>query len=224
MSILLTVIAIISVVELVRWISNRISWGQETLPPPNINDILSENYKPEECDKKMRVDCQNLLSQYFKEPEDAEIYQRINEKLKNLNEDEKKELLREIALKASDIMHIKLDCIEFSNDPCMGAYYYKENKLMISSAYLNQDSCRVELVKTIFHELKHAVQYNAISHGGNIWGYSDEKLISWVNNFQNYINCNYDPEGYLHQPVEIDSFGYECSIIPQPGLSVNNNA
>lgn len=223
MSVMLTVVAIVALAELVRWVSILISWGEETLPPPNVNDILTANYKPEECDEKMRVDCQNLLFLYFKEPEDAELYQRINEKMKNLNEDEKKGLLREITLKASSIMHVKLDSIEFSNDSCMGCYNYSKNSLMISSAYLNLDSCNVEVVKTIFHELKHAVQFNAISRDGNIWGYSDKTLITWVNNFQNYINCALDPEGYYHQPIEVDSFGYECSIIPQPGLSVNNN-
>ncbi len=223
MSVLLTVAVIIATVELVRWISNRISWGQETLPPPDINDILSTNYKPEECDKDMRDNCQNLLDLYFKEPVDAELYERINEKMKNLNKNEKKELLREITIKASDIMHVKLDNIEFSNESYMGGYFYKEKKLVISSAYLSQESCSVELVKTIFHELKHAVQYKAISRGGNVWGYSDETLISWVNNFQNYISSAYDPEGYLCQPLEIDSFGYECSVIPQPGLSVKPN-
>lgn len=221
MSVLLTT-AIIALVGLVQWVSSLLCWREENLPSPNINDILNANYKPEACDEKMRIDCQDLLSQYFKEPEDAQLYQRIDEKMKGLSETEKKELLREITIKASSIMQVHIDNIEFSNNSCMGAYNYLNNSLMISNAYLNQDGCNVELVKTIFHELKHAVQYNAISHGGNVWGYSDETLIAWVNNFQNYINCTLDPEGYFYQPIEIDSFGYECSVIPQPGLSVNN--
>lgn len=223
MSVVIAIPIILAAVELIRWISSRISWGQETLPPPDLNDIFSTNYKPEECDNEMRDKCQNLIEQYFKEPEGAELYERVNEKMKNLNEDEKKELLREITIKASDIMQVKIDNIVFSNDYNMGCYYSDENKLMISSAYFNQESCGVEVVKTIFHELKHAVQYKAISPGGNVWGYSDETLISWVNNYQNYISSASDPEEYLRQPIEIDSFGYECSVIPKPGLSVKTN-
>ena len=93
---------------------------------------------------------------------------------------------------------------------------------MFSNLYIAQDVCNVEIVKTIFHELKHAVQFKAIGKDGNVWGYSTETLIAWANNWQGYISGSLDPEGYMTQPIELDSFGFECSVIPQPGLSSPN--
>jgi hypothetical protein len=222
MDIILTIIAIVTLAELVSWLAGLIKWRQEVLPPPNINDILNLNYKPEECDEKMKNECINLLEEYFKEPADIPLYQRIQTKMKGLNTEQRKELLKELSIKASEVMHIKLDNIEFANDACMGAYNSQENSLMISNAYIEQDACAVEVVKTIFHELKHVVQFNAIGQGGNIWGYSDDTLIAWVNNWQDYISPEWDPEGYYTQPMEVDSFGFECSVIPQPGLAAPN--
>lgn len=222
MSVLLTVTTIIVLAELVQWVASLLDWGAETLPPPNINELLAANYKPEECDKKMMINCQNFLLQYFKEPKNAPLYQRINNRMEGLNVEQKKQLLREITLKLSDVMNVKLDSIEFSDEACMGSYDPSKNSLMISNAYINQDSCNIELVKTVLHELKHAVQFNAIGRGGNVWGYSQETLIAWTNNFQNYISSALDPEGYMCQPLEVDSFGFECGVIPQPGLSVPN--
>ena len=73
MDIILTIIAIVTLAELVSWLAGLIKWRQEVLPPPNINDILNLNYKPEECDEKMKNECINLLEEYFKEPADIPL-------------------------------------------------------------------------------------------------------------------------------------------------------
>ena len=228
MSVSLTAILIIAAIELaieliIEWLVDLFEWGGETLPPPNINDILAENYKPEECDVKMKNDCSAMLEEFFDEPKDQPIYVRINEKMKGMSVEEKQKLLKKITERASTVMNVHLDSIEFSNVSSMGLYNNQKNGIVISTAYMELDNCNVELVKTIFHELKHAVQFKAISTDGNIWGYSDETLIAWANNFQDYTNYYWDIEGYYHQPLELDSFGFECSVIPQPGAEIPQN-
>ena len=222
MSVLLVIAAVIAATELLSWLVDSLEWGGETLPPPNINDILQANYKPEECDEKMRLSRQQLLQTYFKEPIDAPMYQRIDEKMRGLNDEQKRLLLKEITIKASEVMNVKLDNIVFTDVSCMGCYSASDNTIMFSNLYIAQDVCNVEIVKTIFHELKHAVQFKAIGKDGNVWGYSMDTLVAWANNYQDYISASWDPEGYMTQPIELDSFGFECSVIPQPGLSSLN--
>lgn len=222
MSVLLVIATVIAATELLSWLADSLEWGGETLPHPDINDILQANYKPEECDEKMRLGCLQLLQTYFKEPVDAAMYQRIAEKMEGMNEEQKKLLLQEITIKASEVMNVKLDNIIFTDVSCMGCYSASDNTIMFSNLYIAQDVCNVEIVKTIFHELKYAVQFKAIGKDGNVWGYNTETLIAWANNWQDYISGSLDPEGYMTQPIELDSFGFECSVIPQPGLSSPN--
>lgn len=222
MSVLLVIATVIAATELFSWLADSLEWGCENLPYPDINDILQANYKPEECDEKMRIDCQQLLQAYFNEPVDAAMYQRIEEKMRGMDEEQKRLLLQEITIKASEVMNVKLDNIVFTDVSCMGCYSASDNTIMFSNLYIAQDVCNVEIVKTIFHELKHAVQFKAIGKDGNVWGYSTETLIAWANNWQDYISGSLDPEGYMTQPIELDSFGFECSVIPQPCLSSPN--
>ena len=142
--------------------------------------------------------------------------------MRGLNDEQKRLLLKEITIKASEVMNVELDNIIFTDVSCMGCYSASDNTIMFSNLYIAQDVCNVEIVKTIFHELKHAVQFKAIGKNGNVWGYSMDTLVAWANNYQDYISASWDPEGYMTQPIELDSFGFECSVIPQPGLSSLN--
>ena len=222
MSVLLAILIVYSALELLSWIVDSLKWGSETLPPPNISDILTQNYKPEECDRKMIENCQNLLQRFFKEPVDLPMAQRIEQKMKGLSNEEKKQLLSEITLEACKVMDVNVSQVIFADDPCMGYYNFEENVIMFSNAYIAQDAYNVEIVKTVFHELKHAVQFRAIGRDGNVWGYSQETLIAWAGNYVDYISCSSDPEGYFKQPLEVDSFGFECSVVPLPGFSSIN--
>lgn len=224
MALLTTVLIIIGFVELIHFISELISWGNESLPSCDTSDMLASYYKPEACDEKMRMDCNNLLQQYFKEPVDLPLYQRIDIKMRSLGIEQRKDLLRELTEKAAEIMQVELDDIKFENMSYMGVYDSDKNALVLSVPYIKEDQCSIEAVKTIFHELKHAVQFKAICTGGNVWGYSDETLVAWANNYLNYIKPEWDPEGYIIQPIEVDSFGFECSVIPMPGMNIPEKA
>lgn len=222
MSVLITVGIVLAAMEILSWVADSLEWSDETLPPPNINDVLAEHYKPEPCDIEMRKQCQMLLQRFFEEPEDMPMYQRIDYKMNSLDEKQKKQLLLDIAKEAAVVMNVKIDRFFFEDSTSMGCYNFMDNSIMLSNAYLSIDQCNVEIVKTIFHELKHAVQYDAIGTNGNVWGYSQDTLIAWANNFANYISGSVDPEGYMTQPVEIDGFGFECFVIPKPGMEVQN--
>ena len=81
----------------------------------------------------MRLSCQQLLQTYFKEPIDAPMYQRIDEKMRGLNDEQKRLLLKEITIKASEVMNVELDNIIFTDVSCMGCYSASDNTIMFSS-------------------------------------------------------------------------------------------
>lgn len=221
MSLLLIIAIAVAAVELIKMIAEAFEWGSQTLPSPNINDHLREKYHPEECDLKMQAKCREMLQEHFPEPKDMPLYIRIQNRLDGMAAEDKKAVVLDIAARAAQIMQVDVDKIEFIDDHNMGSYHFKTRRLSISNAYVESDIDNVELIKTIFHELKHGVQYQAIGAGGNVWGYSDETLIDWLNNLQHYTRPEVDRELYFTQPLEIDSFGFECAIVPRPGLDAS---
>lgn len=206
-----------------EFITNLFSWALSHLPPMNMNEILSEQYKPEACDIELRDKCVRFLRVFFKEPADAQMYQRIQYRLKNLSVHQKQELIREIVNRVSGIMQVELTDVYFVDDlRSMGLYDAQRNCIVFSNAYLQRDDdlCNVEVIKTIFHELKHAVQHKSLTENGNVWGYSDDTRLNWMINFMRYIEADENLEMYMSQPVELDSFGFESCVIPQPGLGL----
>ena len=209
-------LGLVAIKEVIEWITNRTRLG--TLMPQQIDAdaLVTENYKPDECDKLMHDKCNDLLNREFPEPADLPLWTRIDLKMRAMDIESRKKMMENLVGKAATAMQVKLDGISFEDVKGYGLYSARDNRIVISNAYLEIDGEVVESIKTIFHELKHAVQYHAIAPNGNIWGYSQETLIAWANNFQNYIPPGTDPEGYFFQPVEIDAFGFECTLIPRP--------
>lgn len=218
MSISLTTVALIvlGVTTLISWLKSLLEWSSENLPKPDMLSTLRVRYKPEECDKEMIRRCNDLYERLFPDPAGEPLERRIKYKMSSLSTGEKKDLIRTLTQQTSEEMGVEIYGIKFLDDlECMGAYNGHDNVIVFSNAYLNMKEYDVEMIKTIPHELKHAVQYHAIGVNGNDkWGYSDETLIAWLENFCKYIDFREDPEEYFLQPVELDSFGFENSVIP----------
>lgn len=212
---ILIYLGIVAIREVIEWMDNRGRLGTLMPQPINADALITENYKPDECDKLMHDKCTDLLNHEFPEPADLPLWSRVDHKMRGMDLEKRKKIMEELVYKAATAMQVKLDGISFEDVKGYGFYSAGDNRIVISKAYLEVDEEGVESIKTIFHELKHAVQYHAIAPNGNIWGYSQEILIAWANNFQCYIQPEIDPEGYFCQPVEVDAFGFECSLVPR---------
>lgn len=208
-------LGIVAIYEVIEWMANRDRLGTLMPQPVDADALITENYKPDECDRLMHDKCTDLLEHEFPEPAGQFLWSRIDKKMGGMDVEKRKKMMEELVYKAADAMQVKLDGIAFEDVKGYGFYSARDNRIVISKAYLEIDGEGVESIKTIFHELKHAVQYHAIAPNGNIWGYSQETLIAWANNFQYYIQPEMDPEGYFCQPVEVDAFGFECKLIPR---------
>lgn len=213
---ILAYLSFVAIREVIEWMVNRARLGTLMPQPIDADALITENYKPDECDKLMHAKCTDLLNHEFPEPAELSLWSRIDLKMRDMDVENRKKMMENLVYKAADAMQVKLDGISFEDVKGYGLYSAKDNRIVISNAYLEVDGEGVESIKTIFHELKHAVQYHAIAPNGNIWGYSQETLIAWTNNYLDYIHAEMDPEGYFCQPVERDAFGFECTLIPRP--------
>lgn len=112
------------------------------------------------------------------------------------------------------------DSIEQMNSLC-GGYRQRENTLRLNLAMIVSEEPELfrEQVSTIFHELVHARQHEAVSALAEgkpyeEYGYSVEDLQVLASNFLNYITPEENYEAYTKQPVEAEAYWFEEQIKP----------
>ena len=83
---------------------------------------------------------------------------------------------------------------------------------MFSEPFLACDS-QGEIIRTIYHELKHGTQEKAIQAGtNNPYGYDTPTLVVWVENNLKYENGDQDFLFYYGQQIEVDARGFAQSV------------
>lgn len=176
----------------------------ESLLPEDANSI--PEYTPEECDVKLSQDCRDLVS--------IEFPQGVEKKMLHMSLDERKELFENLVVKAAEVMDVDIPTVKFNDSSTIaGSYNSSKDVIMISEVFLASDSDLEDSVNTVFHELKHKIQYEAIKKDGNKWGYSERTIATWYVNTKRYIRPEIDPNGYYYQPLEVDARGFADSII-----------
>lgn len=102
-----------------------------------------------------------------------------------------------------------------------GAYTWNNKKAVFNIILLtvdgdnpNFEACVREVLDTIVHELRHAVQHKAIEQDG-YWDVDEERRAAWANNMApgNYINPAVDFRGYTKQPVEADAATFAAQVL-----------
>lgn len=94
--------------------------------------------------------------------------------------------------------------IEFADLPqstTCGFYLNSEKRIVINRRLL--ENLRYAL-RTEMHEIRHAVQYDAVRHPER-YGFSVEMLNKWADNIKYYIKPEWDYEAYVLQPIELDA-------------------
>ncbi len=112
---------------------------------------------------------------------------------------------------------IDVDIYELEN---CGRYIFSENKAVFNISLLMVDKnnkyfeyCVQEVIETIFHELRHAVQWKAVNSNDSR-NFDEETLKAWSDNFfGNYIDPDVDFSGYSKQPVEADAMTFAAQIM-----------
>ncbi len=93
---------------------------------------------------------------------------------------------------------------------------FGENKVYINANYLRTDDEQMlEYVSsTVIHELRHLMQYQ-IARLEKSFGVPYERRHLWRDNLVNYIEAEYDLEGYITQPLEFDARNFTNRIWQQ---------
>ncbi len=106
--------------------------------------------------------------------------------------------------------------VEFMNlDRTMaGAFYQGEGVVRINMRYVqsSDDQALRNLLLTIFHEFRHAVQLSVVD-GNPVWNKDDAVARDYAYNFTHYITANVDFEGYQNQLLERDADAFALTVL-----------
>lgn len=202
----------------VSWIFDRIFfWRERRLSIEANQDYIDQlesmdcEYHPERPDVEVALKCKEYIDQLFPNG--------VEERIRNMSQTELLEFFRQMESDAEQLMGVQIDEVDFytDNDNLCGYYRSYDNSIHLNAVLIL--SGRIDLIQeqvyTIFHELKHARQWAAIrgKEAGTIdYGYSEDQLRIWIENYMHYIPSYVSDELYRKQPVELDAFGFEAIL------------
>lgn len=167
---------------------------------------VADQVEMSEKDKQKIDETQQLIQECFGE--------NVVENLKNASNKERIALMAEFAEKLAELYDLDIEVdVTISDAQNCGFYNWQEKKAKFNILLLTIDSsnehfeyCVREVMDTIIHELRHAVQHKAILEEG-FWEIEDERRAEWANNMTegNYIRPEVDMKGYVNQPIEADA-------------------
>lgn len=185
----------------------RDMWGRRTLPETAQAELS-------DTDREKIEETKDLIRQCFGDDVIEKIRRASNKERINLMADFADRLAEEYGL------DIVVDVTVNNVNNC-GSYDWKSKKaefnialLMIDGGNAHFEYCVRETIDTIIHELRHAVQHQAIE-GKGFWNVDEERKNSWINNMRpgNYISSDVDLRRYSSQPIEKDAFTFSALVM-----------
>ena len=157
----------------------------------------ANSYNLPSQDDELVEQCKQML--------DAEYPLGVVETMKQMDLEERKKCMKNIATKAAGIMKVSPVEIHFDEDPyCSGGYSNEDDTISFSLAFLMNDDDIAVCVNTVFHELRHKLQYHSIKDG-NPRGYESSLIKKWESEYNEYIGPHLSPRLYYHQIIETDA-------------------
>lgn len=162
---------------------------------------------------------QQIVNSYQKEPYDYEMQEACRKVLRELcpqgfdekfatlkTIDERRDFIKELTIRASNAIGVEIWDIDICEGPqnIAGGYAYKDKEHIVKKVFINELYLMVDpttAISTLFHELRHAVQAEAV-YENNQWGVSAQRVAQWLCSNENYVNCT---ETYALQYNEIDA-------------------
>lgn len=90
---------------------------------------------------------------------------------------------------------------------------FSDNCIYINANYLrsNDPTILEHIASTVIHELRHFIQYR-VAKMEKTYGVPYDRRHAWRVNLVNYIEPEYDMEGYSKQPIEFDARNFTNRI------------
>lgn len=138
------------------------------------------------------------------------------------SEEKRIEMMADFTKELATLYGLDIDIdITVTDAVSWGCFNDEENKVVFNFAALMTDATDenfgqvvFEVIDTIIHELRHAVQYKAISDP-TFWDIGNKRAKRWKSNMKNYIRAGVDPEGHSRQPVEADASTFTALIMDE---------
>lgn len=163
-------------------------------------EILVEVPMTEE-DKSTIDCCREVLREEFPEG--------IEAKVSAMSASEREELYRSLIARLNEVYGVDVSDVQFMPTSEIGEYtfgYYNgdTNIIAFNKDFINASDPGIikTMIKTIFHEMRHAYQFKAIASTGIG---SEEQRRVWALNMVNYITSDVDFAFYQQQAVENDA-------------------
>jgi len=148
-------------------------------------------------DEKVIEDCKDMLK--------SEFPLGVAETMKHMNLEDRKKCMERLTMKGGSIMGVNPVTVQFNEDPqCSGGYCNENNTITYSLVFLCSDDDIATSINTVFHELRHKMQYYAVEKG-NPQGYRKELVRKWKSEFNEYISHIVSPRLYYWQIIERDA-------------------
>ncbi len=185
-------------------------WGTRQVEqvPESVQAELSET------DKEKIKETQELIHEKFGDS--------VVESLRNASNKQRVDMMDDFAKELATLygLDIEIDITVDQISSC-GYYNWAEKKAVFNIAMLmadgNDKNFAVyvrEVMDTIIHELRHAVQRKAVAEPG-FWDVDEERRRIWTENMNNYIRPEVDYHGYAHQPIEADSVTFAGAVMSE---------
>lgn len=170
-------------------------------------EFVDATYEPHGNDKQMALACTNSLNKNFG---NKDILSNWNA----MSINERKQMMTTLTREAATIMGVSVNNIVFNDSTTNLGSYQSDGTIYFSESFLACD-CRGEMIRTIYHELKHATQIAAIQIGTeNPYNYDGLTLAVWVKDNLRYEDGNRDFLYYYGQQIEIDARGFAKTVFP----------
>lgn len=135
----------------------------------------------------------------------------IEARLRGMSPTERADLFQKLVLELNSVYGVNITNIAFLHVDEIGygtyGYYIREtNSIRFNFDLLSSDEPLIlrEMVDTIFHEMRHALQYKAVSDSTCNYGTEEQRYL-WALNFLNYIPGYVDFAYYQQQILEADA-------------------
>ena len=158
-------------------------------------------YVDEPCDARMQQACADVLKREFP--------QGIAERFATMKSlEERQAFMADLTRGVANAMGVDVNEVTFSEgrEGEFGLYRYKDQEtgniskqVWMNAVYLASEPEQV--VRTMFHELRHGVQCQALFEADK-WGFSARRKAEWLSNETSYVNCT---EAYKLQEQELDA-------------------
>ena len=156
-----------------------------------------------EQDKELIEKCREVMKENFPEG--------IEARLKGLDSPDRNAIFQKLVMELNVVYGVNITNIAFlsAEEIGMGTYGYYErngNSIRFNCDLIMSDDREVlhAMIDTIFHEMRHALQYRAVTDSSCNYGTEEQRRL-WALNFANYIPAHVDFAFYQEQVVEADA-------------------